>query len=468
MPPLRRADPARAVHEPVVVHLPPLPAAPQGSPEVTPRRLSGASAGPPRMSRAAAVPSVCPRKLTGFRGEPVMGRRPMTVRVARWSAEHPWRAIALWVVFVAVCFVGGSAAGLNEATDADQAIGEAGRADAIEIDGDFDDPAGRERADHRRGPARWTRRRRRRRPRPTRRQRMKALPDVARVGEPVPAHDGSALLVPVTMAGDPDTARDRVEPLRDGDRRGAGRPTRTLRVEAGRRPVDQQGARRHARRGLQAGRAPEPAGHAGDPDRRVRRADRGRRAAAAGHVVGGRRDGPVHAGLAPGAGDRHHQQRDPADRHGGRRRLLAVLRPPGARGTGQGARRTSTRWRSPRRPPATRSWSPASRSIDRHGRPVPRRRRGLLLAGRRLDPRGRRRGARLADRAAGAAGQARPLGGPAAGAAAVAADRGRAARRRRAAAFWPARAAPGPAPPAGDPAGLGRRCCWRWPRRRWA
>ena len=70
-----------------------------------------------------------------------MGRRPVTVRVARWSAEHPWRAIALWVVFVAVCFVGGNAAGLNEATDADQAIGEAGRAELIVDGGDFDEPA---------------------------------------------------------------------------------------------------------------------------------------------------------------------------------------------------------------------------------------------------------------------------------------------------------------------------------------
>ena len=45
-----------------------------------------------------------------------MGKRPMTVRMARWSAEHPWRAIALWVVFVAVCFVGGNMAGTHEAT----------------------------------------------------------------------------------------------------------------------------------------------------------------------------------------------------------------------------------------------------------------------------------------------------------------------------------------------------------------
>ena len=60
-----------------------------------------------------------------------MRKRPVTVRLARWSAEHPWRALAMWAVFVAVCFVGGSAAGLNEATSGDQAIGETGRAGLI-------------------------------------------------------------------------------------------------------------------------------------------------------------------------------------------------------------------------------------------------------------------------------------------------------------------------------------------------
>ena len=142
-----------------------------------------------------------------------MGRRPMTVRVARWSAEHPWRAMALWVVFVAVCFVLGSMAGLNEATDADQRIGEAGRADAIVSAGNFDDAAVDnvlitarsgvlDQAAARAAAADAT-------------ARLRALPGVAAVADPVPAHDGTALLVPVTMSGDPETASDRVQPLLD-------------------------------------------------------------------------------------------------------------------------------------------------------------------------------------------------------------------------------------------------------------
>ncbi|MEV0152145.1 MMPL family transporter [Micromonospora sp. NPDC050686] len=142
-----------------------------------------------------------------------MGRRPVTVRLARWSAEHPWRAIALWVVFVAVCLVGGSAAGLNEATDADQAIGEAGRAQLIVAEGDFHQPAvenvlitprsgaldpaaAKAAADDAAA-------------------RLRQVDGVASVGSPVPSRDGGALLVPITMAGDPETASDRVQPLRD-------------------------------------------------------------------------------------------------------------------------------------------------------------------------------------------------------------------------------------------------------------
>jgi RND superfamily putative drug exporter len=140
-----------------------------------------------------------------------MGKRPMTVRVARWSAEHPWRAIALWVVFVAVCFVGGSAAGLKEATDEDEAIGEAGRASVIEIAGNFDEfatenvlitaPGGqlnRAAADAAAADAVT---------------KMKATEGVASVADPVVARDGSAVLVAITMTGDPDTASDRLAPL---------------------------------------------------------------------------------------------------------------------------------------------------------------------------------------------------------------------------------------------------------------
>ncbi|MEV4703794.1 MMPL family transporter [Actinoplanes sp. NPDC049316] len=142
-----------------------------------------------------------------------MGGRPVTVRLARWSAEHPWRAVALWVVFVAVCFAGGNAAGLQEATAKDMSVGESGRAGVMIEEGRFaDEPAvdnvlitarsgaldKKVAGDAAKAAA----------------DRLRTVPGVAKVGEAIPATDGSALLVPITMGGDPETASDRVEPLR--------------------------------------------------------------------------------------------------------------------------------------------------------------------------------------------------------------------------------------------------------------
>jgi RND superfamily putative drug exporter len=46
-------------------------------------------------------------------------------------------------------------------------------------------------------------------------RRLAALDEVAEVGDPVPSRDGTALLVPVTMTGEPDGASQRVGPLQD-------------------------------------------------------------------------------------------------------------------------------------------------------------------------------------------------------------------------------------------------------------
>ncbi|MEU5904995.1 MMPL family transporter [Micromonospora sp. NPDC047467] len=142
-----------------------------------------------------------------------MGARPVTVRMARWSAEHPWRAIALWAVFVAVCFVGGNAAGLNEATNSEQAIGEAGRAGVIVDSGAFDKPAVENVLITSRGgaldlvAAKTVA--------DDAAARLRTVTGVAEIGQPVTARDASAVLLPITMSGDPDTASDRVQSLRD-------------------------------------------------------------------------------------------------------------------------------------------------------------------------------------------------------------------------------------------------------------
>ncbi|MBQ0900685.1 MMPL family transporter [Micromonospora sp. U21] len=142
-----------------------------------------------------------------------MGTRPVTVRMARWSAEHPWRAIALWAVFVAVCFLGGNAAGLNEATSNDQAIGEAGRASLIVDAGAFDDAAVENVLITSRGGALDAAAAKAAADDAA--VRLRTVTGVAEIGPPVAARDGSALLLPITMSGDAGTASDRVQPLRD-------------------------------------------------------------------------------------------------------------------------------------------------------------------------------------------------------------------------------------------------------------
>ena len=62
------------------------------------------------------------------------------MRAARWSAEHPWRAILAWIAFVAVAVGLAIAVPTHETTDADYRIGESGRADAMVADAGLTPP----------------------------------------------------------------------------------------------------------------------------------------------------------------------------------------------------------------------------------------------------------------------------------------------------------------------------------------
>jgi len=59
----------------------------------------------------------------------------LPVRVASWSAQRPWRAIAGWLFFVVLCLGVGIAVGGKPATTEDFRIGEAGRAEAMAAEG---------------------------------------------------------------------------------------------------------------------------------------------------------------------------------------------------------------------------------------------------------------------------------------------------------------------------------------------
>lgn len=143
----------------------------------------------------------------------VEGRNVIT-RAARWSAVHPWWAIALWVAFVVGALVVGGLTGTRQATNSDLAIGESGRAAQIARSGGLQDRAVENLlvTAWNGGPIDLPRAR-------------SAASDAARdlasvkgvrsVGEQIASPDGSAVLVPVTLDGDPETAAGRVQPLLD-------------------------------------------------------------------------------------------------------------------------------------------------------------------------------------------------------------------------------------------------------------
>lgn len=144
--------------------------------------------------------------------EPSAGkRRPVTVRIARWSATHPGRAIAVWLSFVVLCLAVGQFTGTRTMSSLDASVGQSQRADAMLHDAHMAEPAVEDvlitarqgRLDgataHRAAS--------------TLRAGMGALPEVAHTDAPIASEAGHALLVEVTMRGDPDDAADHVTPL---------------------------------------------------------------------------------------------------------------------------------------------------------------------------------------------------------------------------------------------------------------
>lgn len=142
-----------------------------------------------------------------------MRKRSVTVRVARWSALHPWRAVIGWLVFVVLCLGGGIAAGMNSATSEDFRVGEAGRAEALATEGGVQlrstehvliraasGPLDKAAADA--AVKDIT-------------ARMKALPEVASVADPVRSADGRVLRVQVELNGSEQNDQDHVPPLQE-------------------------------------------------------------------------------------------------------------------------------------------------------------------------------------------------------------------------------------------------------------
>ncbi|MCR3731791.1 RND superfamily putative drug exporter [Streptomyces umbrinus] len=138
-----------------------------------------------------------------------------TVRMARWSALHPWRAIIGWLVFVVLCLGLGSAVGVNSAKTADYRVGEAGRAEAIAAEGQLErrsieqvlisarsgalDEAAAKTAVEAAAKDLTAR--------------FERLPEVESVAEPVLSGDGGILLVEAALKGEERDAKDKVDAL---------------------------------------------------------------------------------------------------------------------------------------------------------------------------------------------------------------------------------------------------------------
>lgn len=142
-----------------------------------------------------------------------MSRRSPTVSVARWSALHPWRAIGLWVAFVATAIALMSSVPTQQVSDADFRIGESGTASAMLDDAGLTASptesvlitASTGSLDLDRAQTVAT-------------QVSEAAVDVkgvADVGPPLVSQQRDAVLVPITMSGDADAAADHVEALID-------------------------------------------------------------------------------------------------------------------------------------------------------------------------------------------------------------------------------------------------------------
>jgi RND superfamily putative drug exporter len=140
-----------------------------------------------------------------------MSRGSVTVRAARWSATHPWRAIGLWLLLVVVA-VGLSAAVPKQTTKAEDTwIGQSGTASELirqagledkpsetvlltDPDGTLDKTAATTALAQLR-------------------QKLTAIDAVSAVGQPVWSENGKAALLPIELKGNADDAADNVDKL---------------------------------------------------------------------------------------------------------------------------------------------------------------------------------------------------------------------------------------------------------------
>ncbi|WP_373299753.1 MMPL family transporter [Streptomyces xantholiticus] len=147
------------------------------------------------------------------------GPRGIAARAGGWSAQHRWAAVGIWVLFVLLAMVAGSAAGRVELKESEQLSGETTQAARITEEAGIDEPAGetvlvqaRDASVTATDPAF-----------------RKAVDDVMRavdgtrevtnITSPYDtksiSRDGRSALVQFDVRGDPETASERIDPVLD-------------------------------------------------------------------------------------------------------------------------------------------------------------------------------------------------------------------------------------------------------------
>ncbi|MFI9839249.1 MMPL family transporter [Nonomuraea sp. NPDC051941] len=131
----------------------------------------------------------------------------LPVRAALWSARHPWRAIAGWLMFVVLCLGAGMTLGTRAAATEDYRVGEAGRAETMAAEGGLQRRPEEQVLITGRDNARLDAAAR------EVRARMERLPQVEGVAAPARSADGGSVMVRVTMRGAELDAQKHVDPL---------------------------------------------------------------------------------------------------------------------------------------------------------------------------------------------------------------------------------------------------------------
>jgi len=134
-----------------------------------------------------------------------------TQRIATWSATHRAKAIVLWLAAIAVALAIGAVQAPREATPLELGVGESGEAARIASDAGHLEPA----LENVLVSARDTGMGDAEAAATDAANGLRALDEVDDVRGPIPSEDGSALLLQVVLAGDADTASERVAALQD-------------------------------------------------------------------------------------------------------------------------------------------------------------------------------------------------------------------------------------------------------------